>query len=166
VKKVLLCYDGSDGARHAIEHAAALLGRRPAVVLTVWESLGSAVLRRAAPGARMLREVREVSEDVIEALDSGVAEDAQATASEGAELASAAGFDAVPEARRAVSKTAERDVTTVWRAILDAADEHDASALVLGSRGRSAIRSALLGSVSYGVIHHSARSVIVVPPPA
>jgi len=38
---VLLGYDGSDPARRAIEHAAALLGAGPAVVLTVWEPTAS-----------------------------------------------------------------------------------------------------------------------------
>ena len=53
---------------------------------------------------------------------------------------------------------------TVWRAILDAAEEEDAGVLVLGSRGRSGVRSALLGSVSYGVAHHSTRPLLIVPP--
>jgi nucleotide-binding universal stress UspA family protein len=37
---------------------------------------------------------------------------------------------------------------------------------VLGSRGRSGGRSALLASVSYGVVHHSRRPVLIVPPPS
>jgi hypothetical protein len=42
---VLLSYDGSDAARRAIERAGQLLGGGEAIVLTVWESLGSAILR-------------------------------------------------------------------------------------------------------------------------
>ena len=34
---LLLCYDGSDPAKHAIERAADLLRTRHAVVLTVWQ---------------------------------------------------------------------------------------------------------------------------------
>ncbi len=34
---LLLCYDGSEQARYAIETAASLLVRRPALVLTVWQ---------------------------------------------------------------------------------------------------------------------------------
>jgi hypothetical protein len=41
---VLLCYDGSDPARQAIERAGRVLGGGKAVVLTVWESVGSAIL--------------------------------------------------------------------------------------------------------------------------
>ena len=162
---VLLCYDGSDAAKRAIESAGKLLGGGNAIVLTVWESLGSAVLRRPPrlPG-ELGRDTRALAEDVIETIDAGVTQDAQATAAEGVEIAAAAGFDARPEARRAIARTAEREEVTVWRAILDAADEEDARALVLGSRGRSAVQSALLGSVSYGVVHHSTRPLLVVPP--
>ena len=48
--------------------------------------------------------------------------------------------------------------------MLGGADEQDARAVVLGSRGRSGVRAALLGSVSYGVVHHSSRPLLVVPP--
>ena len=46
---------------------------------------------------------------------------------------------------------------TVWQAVLETADEEDADVIVLGSRGRSALKSALLGSVCYGVVHNSKR---------
>ena len=36
----LLCYDGSESARRAIERAGVVLMEGPAIVLTVWESLG------------------------------------------------------------------------------------------------------------------------------
>jgi len=42
------------------------------------------------------------------------------------------------------------------------ADSVDADVLVLGSRGHGAIASALLGSVSQGVLHETRRRVLVV----
>ena len=36
-RPVLLCFDGSDDAAHAILRAGEMLGPRSAVVLTVWE---------------------------------------------------------------------------------------------------------------------------------
>lgn len=161
----LLCYDGSDSAAAAIVHAGVVLAGGPAIVLTVWESLGSALLRYPLPGATELgRNFREISEDVVAELDADTAKWAEARAAEGAEVAGTAGFDARPLARRALGRLAERTEVTVWQAVLQAADEEDAAVIVLGSRGRSALKSALLGSVSYGVVHNSRRPLLVVPP--
>jgi hypothetical protein len=90
---VLLCYDGSEPARQAIERASRVLGGGNAVVLTVWESVGSAILRHTPSEATELgREAKEISEDVVAELDASTEKRAQATAGEGAELAVAAGF--------------------------------------------------------------------------
>jgi nucleotide-binding universal stress UspA family protein len=160
---VLLCYDGSDGAGRAIERAGRVLGGE-AIVLTVWESAGSAILRYTPPGVTDVgREARGVAEDVIDELDASTAEAARATADAGNALAVAAGFDARPLARRALARAAERAAVTVWRAVLDTAEDEGAEVIVLGSRGRSGVRSMVLGSVSYGVVHNSERPVLIVP---
>ena len=162
----LLCYDGSDSARRAIERAGVVLMGGPATVLTVWESLGSALLRhRPFAGTELGRDFEQMSADVVDELDGNTAGGAEATAAEGAKLAEAAGFDARPLARRALGRLAERAEVTVWQAVLETADEEDADVIVLGSRGRSALKSALLGSVCYGVVHNSKRPLLVVPPP-
>jgi nucleotide-binding universal stress UspA family protein len=162
---VLLCYDGSDNARRAIERAGQLLGGGEAVVLTVWESLGSAILRRVQSASTELgREARGIAEEVVDELDASGADAARATALEGAALATGAGFDARPLFPRAVARAAERTAVTVWRAVLDAADEEGTELIVLGSRGRSGVKSMVLGSVSYGVVHNSGRPVLIVPP--
>ena len=156
----LLCFDGSANARHAIERAGGLLGGGPALVLCVWESLGSAILRHSLPG----QDLREISGEVVDHADRNLRERAEAVAAEGAELAKAAGFDAHPLALRALAEAAERDETTISRAVVEAADENDASLVVLGTRGRGSVRSVLLGSVSHGVVHHCRRPLLVVPP--
>jgi nucleotide-binding universal stress UspA family protein len=48
-------------------------------------------------------------------------------------------------------------------AILRAADEYDALMVVVGSTSRGPITGALLGSVTYNVVHRSTRPVLVVP---
>jgi nucleotide-binding universal stress UspA family protein len=48
-------------------------------------------------------------------------------------------------------------------ALVASARDRDAAVLVIGSRGRSAARELLLGSVAMGVLHHSHRPVMVVP---
>ncbi len=165
-RPALLCYDGSDNARGAIEEAGAVLGGGPAVVLTVWESIGPPALRHPIPAvAELGHDVREeTSKDVVEALDAETAAWARATAAEGAELARGSSFDARPVAHRALGRPAERIEGTVWQAVIDIADQEDAAVIVLGSRGRSGLKAALLGSVSYGVVHNAGRPVLTVPP--
>jgi nucleotide-binding universal stress UspA family protein len=55
--------------------------------------------------------------------------------------------------------------SSVWRTILDVADELDASLIVTGTHGTTAVQSGLLGSVSNAVLHHAQRPVLVVPTP-
>ena len=55
----------------------------------------------------------------------------------------------------------------MWAAIVDAAEQLDAAAIVLGSRGLTGLKNVLLGSVSEGVVRHAGRPVLVVHrPPA
>lgn len=142
---VLICYDGSVHARRAIHAAAEILGPRPAVVLDVEPVLTPTetyyVMASAATGAE------------FERLN---AAEGLARATEGADIASAAGFAATP--RGAVAGTA-RD------GILEVADEIDASVIVVGSHGRTGVRERLEGSVSHELTQHSSRPVLVVPPP-
>ena len=48
-----------------------------------------------------------------------------------------------------------------FAALIALADELDAKAIVVGSRGRSSLAAAVLGSVSTGVLHHTDRPVLV-----
>jgi nucleotide-binding universal stress UspA family protein len=88
------------------------------------------------------------------ALDDAGRETADGLAAEGAELARAAGFDV--EARAVSSKG------PFFAALIALAEELDAKAIVAGSRGRSAIAAAVLGSVSTGLLHHTDRPVLIV----
>lgn len=142
---VILCYDGSDDAVVAIERAAELFGPRSAVVLVAWPR-AQAQLTYALPGMVYAQD--------LEALDAAAAKAAAELAEQGAELAREAGFDAEPLPARASGP--------LWQTILDAADERDAAAIVMGSRGLSGIKSLVLGSVSGAVVHHATRPTLVV----
>ena len=141
---ILFCYDGSDNADRAIEVTAGLLGSRRSVVLDVGPPL------TAAESVAMVSPV--VPGTAFEDLNTA---DALTRARSGAEHARAAGFDA--EARATIG-------TPTWEAIVDVADEIDASVIVLGSRGLSGARELLVGSVSHDVAEHAGRPVLIVPP--
>ena len=143
---ILICYDGSDSAKLAIDAAAKILGPRRAVVLDVGPPLTAAeslaVMAPVAPGAAF----EELNED-----------DARQRAQVGADRARRAGFDA--EARAGLA-------APTWQGIVDVADEIDAAVIVLGSRGLDGARELLEGSVSHEVAQHAGRPLLIVPPPA
>jgi nucleotide-binding universal stress UspA family protein len=145
---VLFAYDGSDHARAAIEHGGDVLKTGPAVVATAWTSFED-----SSPGVLHVLPKHMIGE-AVGTLDEANRETAEELAAEGAELASTAGFDAQPRAVRAGGP--------FFAALLETADELDASVIVVGSRGRSSFRAAVLGSVSTGLLHHTRRPVLVV----
>jgi nucleotide-binding universal stress UspA family protein len=142
---ILICYDGSEGADRAIDAAAALLGRRHAIVLDVGPILTApesyAVIPPVAPGPTF----EELNED-----------DALRRAEAGAQRARRAGFEA--DARGEVA-------APTWDGVVAVADEIDAAVIVIGSRGLTGAREVFEGSLSHQVAGHAGRPVLIVPPP-
>jgi nucleotide-binding universal stress UspA family protein len=54
-------------------------------------------------------------------------------------------------------------VSSTWRTIVDAAERDGADLVVMGTRGLSGVRSALMGSVSHKVAQHVLCPVLIVP---
>jgi nucleotide-binding universal stress UspA family protein len=150
---ILAAYDGSADARAALERAAQLMPGAELTVLTVWEPFQEALSRTGGMGLGAGVFFPDNGE-----IDVANEKAAHETAREGAERAMAAGL--VAEPRIALREDG------VAGTILAVADELDADAVVLGTRGLTGIRSLLLGSVSHAVLQHADRSVIVVPSPA
>jgi nucleotide-binding universal stress UspA family protein len=57
------------------------------------------------------------------------------------------------------------DEVRVAETILAVAEERDAGAVVVGSRGLGALKSRLFGSTSHDVLHRTHRPVLVVKAP-
>jgi len=141
---VLICYDGSPGARRAIDAAAGLLGARRAVVLDV------------APLLTGPESVATISGLPVGSFGELNRADALTAAQEGAEHARSVGFDAVARSNTGAP---------TWDTVIDVADEIDAAVIVTGSRGLSTAHEVLEGSFSHDIARHAGRPVLIVPPP-
>ncbi len=147
---VVLAYDGSAGAKHAVASVAGLLPGHRVRVLSAWRSI------RESTRATRLALPDDVIEGGVAELDGAAMGEAHRLAEDGAELARAAGLDATSAAVEAES--------AIETAILRAAEDEHAAAVAVGSRGRSGMKAALLGSVSRAVLHHAKLPVMVAPP--
>jgi nucleotide-binding universal stress UspA family protein len=153
---ILIAYDGSPAARAAVHAAGTLFAPDQAIVLTVWEPGLAETMLVPDPtgmGSTMLPFDPAVAQEMEHASE----EHATVLAEEGAALAREAGLDA--------QALAVEDRTNPPEAIVAAAEERDARAIVVGSRGLGALKSKLLGSTSKAVLHHSVRPVVVVRHP-
>jgi nucleotide-binding universal stress UspA family protein len=139
-RNIVVAYDGSDGARAALEKAVAIAGR-DAAALTVVESVPEQ-LPALVPGAprstdpAKAAETRKELRAAVDALDPSLQASPWAVGG--------------PPAK----------------AIHAVAEDIDADLIVTGSRGRGPIRSAVLGSVSTEILQGASCDVLVVHPPS
>jgi nucleotide-binding universal stress UspA family protein len=140
---VLFAYDGSDLADAAIAEAGRQLpARRDALVLTVWRTFGVGFIPE--PDAHF---------DAASADDVRAA--AEQTAARGAQLADAAGFQA---------NALVVQGTPAWKSVIDAANEHDASLIVVGSHRHAGLGGRVSASIAADVVDRSQRPVLIVHP--
>jgi nucleotide-binding universal stress UspA family protein len=138
---VLFAYDGSHLAQTAIAEAGRQLpAGRDALVLTVWRTFNVGFVPE--PGAHF-----------DAACADAVGEAAEQTAAHGAALAEEAGFSAQPLAVQG---------TPAAKALTDAADDHDASLIVLGAHRKTGLGGHVAGSVAAEVASRSQRPVMIV----
>jgi len=137
--EIVLGYDGEPGSRAALRTAVAIAAafKRPLVIAFGY-----------AP-APIGGEVADLSK-AIEDLGAKIT-------GEAVELAHAVDASVTVLTELVNDRPAE--------AILRAADQYDALAIVVGAAGRGPIAGALLGSVTYQVVHRATRPVVVVPSP-
>jgi nucleotide-binding universal stress UspA family protein len=143
---VLIAWDGSEHAEHAVRVAARELSQRTAVILHVSQS---AVDWALAPVLGPMLRMPDVDEAILER--------ANETAEAGAKAAAAHGFEA--------TWRVETSGRAAWHTIIDVAEEIGATMIVAGSHGHSPITAGLLGSSASGLVQRSRVPVLVVPAP-
>jgi nucleotide-binding universal stress UspA family protein len=149
--RLLVAYDGSAAADAAVVTAGHLFPAAHGRLMTLFDqTMGYEQVRRYGFGVDDTTLRRGVEALAREAREAGLE-----IAKRGVAAGETAGLTLEPAA--AASGISQ------WPAILSAADEIDADAIVCGSRGRGGIARSLLGSTSSSVLHHSQRAVLVVP---
>lgn len=152
---MIVAFDGSAEARAAVLAAAGLFRDRPLLIVSVWEP-GLAMAAQTYPDALGITYPAPSAEEVA-TVDRLQREHAAATAEAGAQLA------------RGLGATAEAlpvpDSADVAETVAATAEQRDAAAVVVGSRGLGGVKSKLLGSTSRRLLHDSRRPLLVVRAP-
>ncbi|MGH2851728.1 MAG: universal stress protein, partial [Solirubrobacteraceae bacterium] len=130
---VLLCYDGSDQAKHAIAVAGRLFSGADTHVLHVWEPVERIVARYAVLAPFMGEEIGQA--------DTNIESEASALAAAGVELAQAAGLSASPRI--------ESFESTVWETVLAVAENLGADVIVTGTRSLHGLREVIANTLSH-----------------
>jgi nucleotide-binding universal stress UspA family protein len=136
---VLLCWDGSDGARDAIRDARAIHGAKSAIVLFAHvptEMARGVLAGTSGPDAPIMGEP-----------------DAKAIVVAGLKAAREAGYDAIPY--RVVADRKTGDI------IAAVAERHSVPLIAMGQRKRSALGTLVLGSVARDVLARQHRPVLL-----
>jgi nucleotide-binding universal stress UspA family protein len=137
---ILVAIDGSEDADRALGHAIDLADCFHAK-LTLFSAVPAPPsYAYASPGAAALSDLTEQARAETESIVR-------------------AALERVPEG---VSVTSIIKTEPPKPALLKQIDEGEHDLVVMGSRGRGAVRSALLGSVSHHVLHHSDVPVLIV----
>jgi nucleotide-binding universal stress UspA family protein len=148
---ILIAYDGTAAANHAIAVAGELLCVGHAHVVHVWQPLATLAESLPVPGVALASGT---------ALDEEIGRQearARGVVDAGIELARAAGFDADGEAVRGDGSPAQ--------ALEQEVDRLRPELVVIGSRGLTGLKALLGASVSHHVGAHAHSPVLIVPPP-
>jgi nucleotide-binding universal stress UspA family protein len=151
---VVIGFDGTPAAEHALRESGALLGPRPALVVVVYKAgLGFELLE--LPSVTGLPPAPLDIRTAVE-LDQILSERAQQLAQQGAQIARDVGFEADGLA------VADEPETPIAETLVDIARERDAQAIVVGAHGHGRLGEVFLGSTSRDVIRRADRPVVVV----
>jgi nucleotide-binding universal stress UspA family protein len=152
---VLIGFDGTPAAEHAIREGGPLLSGRTAVVMVVWkQGLGLELGALPAsdvglpPGTVDVQTALEIDRELLRA--------AESQSQRGVAIAREAGLDAEPLV------VADDPGAAIHETIVRVADERDAAAILIGTHGHGPIGELLLGATARGVLRRANAPVIVV----
>ncbi|MCZ4534690.1 universal stress protein [Gordonia terrae] len=149
---LMIAYDGSPNADRAIRYAGHFLRARSAVVVTAWQPGGMTPARMSTLAGGMQPFI-DTQLDV--GVDQALEEEAASINERGVALAVDCGL-----AARGSLVEVE---STVWGALVAAAEALDVDLLVTGTRGASGLKALLRSSVAERVLKHCHRPVFIVP---
>ena len=143
-RDVLVGYDGSDNAKLALRQAIEIAQSTNArlTVMSVIPDVAATVQGAWLAGANPQQLERDMTEQISATLEEAVAQ--------------------VPED---VPVTKLLGHGHAGPALVSAVDEHGCDLVVVGTRGRGAVKSLFLGSVTEHLVTHSSVPIVVVPPP-
>jgi nucleotide-binding universal stress UspA family protein len=149
---ILVAFDGSDTAQAAVEAAARLFPSRRLVVTSVWEP-GLAITMASTTDMTGVGYVSPTPEEMA-TIDRAQRDHATDAAETGARIARELGANA--EANPVA------DEGKIGETLSALADQLDADAIVVGSRGLGRFKAGLFGSTSRDLLGHTQRPVLVV----
>lgn len=152
-RPAIVAYDGSAEAQEAVRAAAGLLGHRKLIVVSVWEP-GLALMMSSTGDPAGMGYAPPPDPATMAAMDEAQHDHATQAAAAGVELARSLGATAEPHP--------VPDEVNVPSTIAHLAEQIDAAAIVIGSRGLGRVKASLLGSTSHELLRATHRPVVVV----
>jgi nucleotide-binding universal stress UspA family protein len=146
IKKILVPVDGSSTARKAAAYAYELAGQVEASVTLI------SVIDRSVFVGRPAVPASETPTEIVEPLEDFLRQWAEADMEE---------IEAIGAERGVKTKMVIRFGHPAEE-IVGEAERTEMDLIIMGSHGRSALQAALIGSVTYGVIHRDSRVPVLV----
>jgi nucleotide-binding universal stress UspA family protein len=152
---VVIGFDGTPAAEHAIREGGPLLAGRKAVVMVVWkQGLGFELV--ALPASEIGMPPAPVDIQTALEIDRELLAAAESQAQRGVEIAREAGLDAEPLV------VADDPDTSVHETIVRVAEERESAAILIGAHGHGPITELLVGATTRGVLRQANAPVVVV----
>jgi nucleotide-binding universal stress UspA family protein len=145
ISRILVATDGSDAAWKAVEYAVDLAKQTGARLRLLSVAEGNSFLSTSVPGVITPTHLRETMEDYLKQIAQAI-------------LGKAEGLC---QKKEVPAQKAVRFGHPVEE-ILGEAEESKVDLIILGSHGKSSLRAALIGSVTFGVIHKGTRIPVLV----